>query len=483
MIHWILIGRILGLFLAAFGASMGIPAVYSLLTGGDDLAALTGSACLTSGVGAALWLGCRRARRELTQREGILLTVAVWLAASLFGSLPFVLAPGIDSITDAVFEATSGVTTTGASILAEVESLSRPTLLWRALSSWLGGMGIVVLVIAVLPLVGHGGMHLYRAEFSGAQSEKLTPRVAETATSLWGIYVALTLALVGLLVIAGMEPFDAVAHAFATLATGGFSTRTASIGAFSSPAIEYTTIAFMILGGASFILHYRALLERRPLSALRDHEFRHYLGVICFSTVAIAVSLYWQLDYASEKSLRTALFQVTSITTTTGFATDDFELWPPLGQLVLLVLMFTGGCTGSTASGMKISRILVLLKVVSREFKRMVERHGVFAVRLGGKVVPEPTIQSLLNLVYLAFMVNFVSCLLLAAVGVDVFTAISAVAASMFNIGPALGGVGPTDNYAALPTLAKWVLSFDMIAGRLEFYTMLVTVTPWFWRK
>ncbi len=483
MIHWILIGRVLGIFLAAFGASMGVPAVYSLATGGEDLAALSGAVCLTSGVGVALWLACRGARRELTQREGILLTVAVWLAASLFGSLPFVFAPGITSLTDAVFEATSGVTTTGASILPEVESLSRPILLWRALVMWLGGMGIVVLVIAVLPLVGHGGMHLYRAEFSGAQSEKLTPRVAETATSVWGIYVALTIALVVLLVVAGMEPFEAVAHAFTTLATGGFSTRTASIGAFGSPAIEFATTAFMILGGASFILHYRALLERRPLAALRDHEFRYYLGVICLATVTIAALLYWRQGYALEKSLRTALFQVSSITTTTGFTTDDFELWPPLGQLILLVLMFTGGCTGSTSSGMKISRMLVLFKVVSREFKRMVERHGVFAVRLGGKVVPEPTIQSLLNLVYLAFMVNFVSCLLLAAVGVDVFTTISAVAASMFNIGPALGGVGPTDNYSALPNLAKWVLTFDMIAGRLEFYTMLVTVTPWFWRK
>lgn len=483
MIRWTLIGRVLGLFLAAFGACMGIPLAYSLATGGEDLAALASSTCLTSGVGIALWLACRGARRELAQREGILLTVAVWLGASLFGSLPFMLAPGIDNVTDAVFEATSGVTTTGASILGSVESLSRPILLWRALSSWLGGMGIVVLVIAVLPLVGHGGMHLYRAEFSGAKSEKLTPRVAETATSLWSVYVALTGALVLLLAVAGMDPFDAVAHAFATLATGGFSTRTASIGAFNSAAIEYVTTAFMILGGASFILHYRALRERRPVAALRDHEFRHYLALIGLATLAVAALLYWRLGYAAEESLRTALFQVSSITTTTGFATDDFELWPPLGQLVLLVLMFTGGCTGSTASGMKVSRILLLFKVVSREFKRMVERHGVFAVRLGGRVVPESTIQSLLNLVYLAFMVNFVSCLLLAAVGVDVFTAISAVAASMFNIGPALGGVGPTDNYAALPTLAKWVLSFDMIAGRLEFYTMLVTLTPWFWRK
>ncbi len=483
MIRWTLIGRVLGLFLAAFGAAMSIPAAYSLATGGEDLAALCGAMAVTMGTGGLLWLLCRGRRRELTQREGILLTVAVWVGASLFGGLPFMFAPGIDTLTDAVFESTSGVTTTGASILQQVETLSKPILLWRALSSWLGGMGIVVLVIAVLPLVGHGGMHLYRAEFSGAKSERLTPRVAETAASLWWIYVALTAALAVILTIAGMRPFDAIAHAFTTLATGGFSTRTASIGAFGSPAIEYATILFMLLGGSSFILHYRALLERRPLVALRDHEFRHYLGAIGLASLVAAALLYSEHGFGLERAARTALFQVTSIMTTTGFATDDFELWPPLGQLILLVLMFTGGCTGSTASGMKISRILVLVNVVAREFKRMVERHGVFAVWLGGNVVPEATIQSLLNLVYLAFMVNFASCLALAALGIDVLTAISAVAASMFNIGPALGGVGPTDNYAGLPALAKWVLSFDMIAGRLEFYTLLVTVTPWFWRK
>ncbi len=483
MIHWAPIGRVAGLFLAAFGATMGLPVAYSVATGGEDLGPLAAAMAITVGTGGLLWTLARHAKRELTQREGILLTVFVWAGASVFGGLPFLLAPGIDSFTDAVFESASGVTTTGASILTDIEGLSRPVLLWRALSSWLGGMGIVVLVIAVLPLVGHGGMHLYRAEFSGAKSEKLKPRVAETATSLWGIYLALTAALCLLLMLAGLEPFDAVAHAFATLATGGFSTRAASIGAFASPAVEYITSFFMFLGGTSFILHYRAVLERRPLGALRDYEFRQYLATAAGATLVAFVLLHTQLGYGIERALRTSLFQVTSILTTTGFSTDDFELWPPLGQLILLVLMFTGGCTGSTAGGMKISRVALLAKVVSREFKRMVERHGVFAVRLGGRVIPEPTIQSLLNLVYLAFVVNFVSCLALAAVGVDVLTAISAVAASMFNIGPALGGVGPTDNYSHLPAVAKWVLSFDMIAGRLEFYTLLVTVTPWFWRK
>ena len=483
MIRWALIGRVLGLFLLAFGGSMAVPLVYSLATTGDDLVALAGSLGLTAFVGAGLWFVCRKATRELSLREGILVTVSVWLAAGLFGSLPFVFAPGIDTLTDAVFESVSGVTTTGASVLAEVEALSRPVLLWRALSSWLGGMGIVVLVIAVLPLVGLGGMHLYRSEFSGARSEKLKPRVAETATSLWGIYLALTAALFGLLMLAGLGPFDALAHAFGTLATGGFSTRTASIGAFEQPLVEYVTMLFMFLGGTSFVLHYRAILERRPVSALQDQEFRHYVGGVALAGAVTALLLYAQLDYPAEWAVRKGLFQVTSIMTTTGFTTDNFELWPPLGQLTLLALMFIGGCTGSTAGGMKVSRIAVLAKVVGREFKRMVERHGIFAVRLGRRVVPEPAIRGLLNLVHLALIVNFVSCLALAAVGVDVFTSIAAVAATMFNVGPALGAVGPAENYGHLPALAKWVLSFDMIAGRLEFYSLLVTVTPLFWRK
>ena len=483
MIRWALIGRVLGLFLLAFGGAMAVPLVYSLATTGEDLVALAGATGLTVAAGAVLWFVCREAKRELSLREGILVTVSVWLAAGLFGSLPFVFAPGIDTLTDAVFESVSGVTTTGASILAEVEALSRPVLLWRALCSWLGGMGIVVLMIAVLPLVGLGGMHLYRSEFSGARSEKLKPRAAETATSLWGLYLALTAAMFGSLMLVGLGPFDALAHAFGTLATGGFSTRTASIGAFEQPWVEYVTMLFMFLGGTSFVLHYRAFLERRPVSALRDQEFRHYVGGIALAGSVAALLLYTQLDYPAESAVRMGLFQVISIMTTTGFSTDNFELWPPLGQLTLLTLMFVGGCTGSTAGGMKVSRIAVLAKVVGREFKRMVERHGVFAVRLGRRVVPEPAIRGLLNLVYLAFIVNFVSCLALAAVGVDVFTSIAAVAATMFNVGPALGTVGPAENYGHLPALAKWVLSFDMIAGRLEFYTLLVTVTPLFWRK
>jgi trk system potassium uptake protein TrkH len=354
---------------------------------------------------------------------------------------------------------------------------------WRCFSHWLGGMGIVLLGIAILPLVGIGGMPLYRAEFSGAKSEKLKPRITETALALWRIYFALTLAEYLALRWAKMSPFDAVCHTFSTLGTGGFSTRTASIAAFDSTTVESIIIIFMLLAGMNFTLHYRLWMERRPKSFFADIELRFYLLIVFVASGAILLSLILQDQISLPTALRGSLFQVCSIMTTTGFVTADFELWSPLPQLILLALMFIGGCTGSTAGGMKASRILLLLKVVGREFKRMVERRGVFTVRLGSQSIPEHTIQSLLNLVYVAFLANFVSCLLLAVSGVDVLTSISAVAACIFNIGPGLGHVGPSEHYGHLPALAKWVLSMCMLAGRLEFYTVLIIFVPAFWRR
>jgi trk system potassium uptake protein TrkH len=283
--------------------------------------------------------------------------------------------------------------------------------------------------------------------------------------------------------LAGMTWFEAICHAFSTLGTGGFSTRSDSIGGFNSPLIEAIIIVFMLLAGVSFIQHYRLWVERNPRSLIQDFEFRYYIGTVLVATGIIATVLMVNNGYPIALAARNALFQVGAIVTTTGFVTDDFEVWHPLPQLILLALMFVGGCTGSTAGGMKTSRIVLLGRVVDREFKRMVERRGVFAVRLGDNVIAESTIQSLLNLVYLAFVVNFLACLCLAALGVDVLTSITAVAASMFNIGPGLGDVGPTDNYGGLPAMAKWVLAMCMIAGRLEFYTVLVILTPAFWRK
>jgi trk system potassium uptake protein TrkH len=482
VIHFRSIAFVFGQFLLALAGTMLVPLVYGLLVGASAQP-LIYSTLITLGCSGLLLLLLPRPTRDLNQREGLLLVVAVWLAVGFFGGLPFYFSPHFDSLTDAFFEAVSGFTTTGATVLSDVEVLSPPVQFWRCFSHWLGGMGIVLLGVAILPLVGHGGMHLYRAEFSGAKSEKLKPRIIETALAFWRIYFALSVVLFFLLRVAGMNGFDALCHTFSTLGTGGFSTRTASVAAFQSPLIESILIVFMLLAGISFVQHYRLWVERRPRMFFSDVETRYYLLLVLIATAVISLVLVANGGYDSFTAFRNALFQVASITTTTGFVTDDFEVWHPLPQLMLLALMFVGGCTGSTAGGMKTSRVVLLARVVDREFKRMVERRGVFAVRLGSEVYPESTIQSLLNLVYLSFVVNFASCLLLAAMGVDVLTSIAAVAASMFNVGPGLGGVGPLDNYGPLPGLAKWVLSGCMIAGRLEFYTVLVILTPAFWRK
>ena len=483
MIRFGAVAHVLGQFLVALAASMLLPWIYGLAADRMSSHALLVSALLTGTAGAVLWLALPRPSRDFTQREALLLVCAIWLAVAFFGGIPFWLSPQFANFTDAFFEAASGFTTTGATVLADVETLSRPIQLWRHFSHWLGGMGIVLLGIAILPLVGHGGMQLYRAEFSGARSEKLTPRIAETALALWKIYVALTVAEFAALSLAGLSAFDAICHTFSTLGTGGFSTRTASIAAFDSPLVEGILVTFMLLAGMSFVLQHRLWIERRPLRILGDVELRAYVAIIAAGTALVAVVLVDESGYAPAHAFRAAIFQVTSIVTTTGLVTEDFEAWRPLPQIVLLALMYVGGCTGSTAGGLKVSRVLLLAKVVDREFKRMVERRGVFAVRLGGHVIGEEAVQSLLSLVYLAFVVNFASVITLAALGVDVLSAIAAVAASMFNVGPALGTVGPLDNYGHLPALGKWILSLCMIAGRLEFYTVVVVLTPAFWRR
>lgn len=483
MIQLQAIRYVLGQFLVVFAATMLAPLAYGYFHGDDRLGDVFYPMVITLSAGAVLVLATPKPERELSQREGLLLAVSIWGAVSLFGALPFVFSPDFPTLTDAVFESVSGFTTTGSTVLGDVEVLTISVQFWRCFTHWLGGMGIVLLGVAVLPLVGHGGMFLYRAEFSGATSEKLKPRITETAMALWRIYFAMTATLYVILRLAGMDSFDALCHTFSTLGTGGFSTRTASVAGFQSPLIEYILIVFMVLAGISFIQQYRLWMERRPAAFFGDIEIRFYVLLVLVSALVITGVLVLQQGYEFEPGFRAALFQVASIITTTGFATDDFESWLPLPQLLLLALMFVGGCTGSTSGGLKVSRILLLARVVDREFKRMVERRGVFAVRLGGQVIPEPAVQSLLNLIYLAFVVNFVSCLALAAMGVDVLTSIAAVAASMFNIGPGLGEVGPLDNYGHLPTMAKWVLCGDMIAGRLEFYTVIVILTPAFWRK
>ena len=483
MIRPIAVLRALGWFLVVLAATMLVPVLWGLARGTGGWVPLVQAAALTAAAGGALAAACRHATRELSQREALLLVVAVWFAAAAFGGLPFLLTPHFAGFTDTFFEAASGFTTTGASILANVEVLPEPLQFWRHFTHWIGGMGIVLLVIAILPVVGHGGMQLYRAEFSGARSDRLKPRIAETAMALWKIYVVLSIAEFVLLRLVGLDPFDAICHTFATLGTGGFSTKAASVGGFGNPAAEWIITLFMFLAGMSFIQHYRLFRERRWRSVLGDYEIRAYTLLVILATAGIAASLVWQTGFGVERAVRGAAFQVVSIATTTGFASENYELWSPLSHVVLLLLMYIGGCTGSTAGGIKISRAVLLARVVSRELKRMVERRAVFAIRLGGEAIPEHVVQSVLNLVYLALLVNAVGMVLLAAAGVDVLTSITAVVACMFNIGPGLGLVGPAEHYGHLPALAKWVLSTAMIAGRLEFYTLIVVLSPTFWRR
>jgi trk system potassium uptake protein TrkH len=483
LIHFKTVGHALGQFILALSAVLLLLLVYAVIVRDDGVGPFAAAMAASTVVGLALIRWSGRPTRNIGTREALLLVVSVWISISLLGAIPFYLSPHFSGFTDAFFESASGFTTTGATILARVEVLPNSIQLWRHFTHWLGGMGVVLLGIAVLPLVGHGGMQLYRAEFSGARSEKLTPRIRETALALWKVYVGLTLAQIIALRLAGMTTFEAACHAFSTLGTGGFSTLTSSVAGFNSPLIEYIIVIFMLLAGVSFVQHYRLWIERRAKPVLSDFEVRAYFGLAALSTVVVGITLMLTGTGGVERAFRDALFQVTSIMTTTGFMTSDFELWHPLPQLILLMLMFAGGSTGSTAGGLKTARVVLLRQVVNREFRRMAERRGVFAVRLGGRVVPEDTVRTLLNFVYLALLVNFAACMLLAAFGIDVLTAITAVAACMFNVGPGLGGVGPADNYGHLPAAVKWILSACMMAGRLEFYTLLVIFTPAFWRK
>ncbi len=483
MIHWNIVLRFLSFILFGEAFSLLLPLGIAIAYRDIGLRPLLLSLAVTAAAAMLLRRFSRRSDEELSHRDGLLLVTLSWLVICVFGAIPFRLSPFYPTATDALFESVSGFTTTGATILASVEVLPRSLQFWRCFTHWVGGMGIILLGIAVLPLMGVGGIELYQAEFSGARSEKLTPRIAETAKALWKIYVAFGVLEYAALRLAGMDWLDSLCHTFSTMGTGGFSTRNISVEAFHSPVIEAILILFMLLAGVNFTLHYRLLVQGSVRRITADSEFRLYLLVISGTTLAIAASLVFVAGTHPASAARQALFQVSSIMTTTGFSSANFEIWPHFAQLLLIALMFIGGCAGSTAGGLKVGRIALLFKVVARQFHRVINRRGVYAVRLGGTPVHEATIQGLLNLIHLALLVNFAASLILTACGLDILTSITAVVACMFNVGPGLGAIGPYDNYGTMPDLAKWVLTVCMLAGRLEFYTVIVLFTPAYWRK
>ena len=468
---------------AVFGALMLAPVAVSLVFGESDWKAFLISSMVTAAIGVVgTLLAPPGTDQRIGNREGMAITTLGWTACALFGALPFLLAGSLRTPADAVFETMSGLTTTGATVLADVEAQSHAILFWRSFLHWLGGMGIVVLSIALLPGLQVGGSQLFRAEVPGPLPDRLEPRIRETARRLWGIYILLTVGQTVLLRLFGMSLFDAVTHTFGTVATGGFSTANKSLEAWNSPAIHLTVTAFMFLAGMNFTLHYRALRgDLQPIS--KDDELKTYAGIVLAAIALISLDLLAHSSYGLWNTLRHSAFQVVSVITTTGFTTVNYDVWPPLSRAILLLLMFVGGSAGSTGGAIKVVRVNVLAKHSIRELKRAVYPRRVTVIRLNGKAVPEEVSSAVLAFVILYLSVFLLAMLAMSAMGLDFVSAVGAVAATLGNIGPGFGLVGPACNYSAVPAIGKWLLSFCMLVGRLEVYTVLSMLVPGFWRR
>ncbi len=466
---------LLGRLLLALTAALAAPTIVAYVHRGEDWWSFLYAGLLAGVVGITLERTFAQPKNfPFGRREAFVLVAAAWVTASLVGALPYIFHYGISFWIDAIFESTSGFTTTGASIMTDIEGQPRGILLWRSLSHWLGGMGIIVLGIAVLPKLAIGGMELLGAEAPGPVTEKLTPRIAQTAKALWGIYALLTAAVALTLWLLGVGSFDAINHAFSTIATAGFSTLDASVGGFNRPAVEMVIVVFMILAGANFALHFQ-LLRGRPGPLFRDAEFRLYLTVIASATVLIAADLMINGGVGSLlEAVRLSSFQSTAIVTTTGFSTADFDQWPHFSRALLFLLMFVGGCAGSTSGSVKVVRGMIVLKKLAIDLKRLVRPRAVYPIRIGKRAIPEGVVTSVTTFMLLFVSIFAAGGLILSLMGLDMVTAYSASAAALGNIGPGQGLVGPAQNYAVLPGAAKLLLTGMMIVGRLELYTVLV---------
>ena len=421
-------------------------------------------------------------RSQPSFKDGFLFVVGGWGMVALLGALPFYLSGTIPSFCDAYFEAISGFTTTGASILTEIQSLPRSILYWRSLTHWLGGMGIVVLTVAILPLLGVGGLQLVKAEAPGPTVDKITPRIAETAKYLWYIYLGMTVMETLLLVGGGMGFLNALTHTFGTVATGGFSTMNASVAHFDSAYIDWVITFFMVAAGMNFVLHFR-LLTGNVQTLFTNTELKAYLLIFVSATLMVAYKLHLEVYQGFAEALRYAAFQVASILTTTGYATADYEKWPYMAQAVLFLLMFVGGCSGSTGGGIKVIRIVTLFKQAVNEMKYLIHPKAVFPLRFSGHVVRKNIVYAISGFFFLYITILLLVTFVVSLAGVDLLSAVSTALATVGNIGPGFGVIGPTKHYAHFPDFVKWVLSFAMMAGRLELYTVLVLFTPMFWRR
>ncbi|MFH1321377.1 MAG: potassium transporter TrkG [Bacteroidota bacterium] len=484
MINTKIIANLLGLLLIIISLLMFTVIPFSIYYQSNDVIAMLGSGAITFLAGFLLWKykgKSKNCNNSLGKREGYIIVALGWIVMALFGSLPYIFSGAIPNMTNAFFETISGFTTTGASILNDIEAMPKGILFWRSMTQWIGGMGIIVMTIAILPILGIGGMQLFVAEVPGPTSDKIHPRIKETAKRLWAIYLLLTLLLIGFLMIGGMSFYDAINHAFTTMPTGGFSTKQASIAYFQSPFIHYIIIVFMFITGANYTLIY-FIFNGKFRKLRQNEEFKIYVMTLVILTIVITSVLYIVSFEGIEKSFRVALFQVVSIVTTTGFVTADYTSWTPFITIIFLIMMFIGGCAGSTSGSIKIVRHLTLAKNCMLEFKRLLHPRAVIPVKLNSMVVAPNIMTNILVFILIYVIIFVVSSAFISLCGLDIKSSIGAVASTLGNVGPGIGTVGPIDNYYHVSAIGKWFLSFLMLLGRLELFTVLILFTPYFWK-
>ncbi len=475
------ISNVVGVLLIILGLTMLTCIPFSYLYDETDLWALGASGGLSILVGGLFWSYNRRSSASVNKREGYLIVLLAWVFMTIFGALPYYFS-GVCGITDSIFESMSGLTTTGASIFTDIEGLSHGMLLWRSLSQWIGGMGIIVLTIALFPLLGIGGIELFVAESPGPTSTKIHPRIKETAKSLWILYCGFTTLLSVILYFEGMEGFDALNHGLTTMATGGFSTKNASIAHFNSPLIEYTISFFMLLAGTNYAVIYLMLKGKFKLSWKND-EFRFYIRLLIGLALLLTLAIFNVTHMDIEESFRKGTFMLISMVTTTGFVSADYTSWHSGLTMVFFLLLFTGGCAGSTAGGIKIIRHYILMRNTFYEFKRILHPRAMIRVKFNNAMV-SGTIMTHILVFILVYLVTFIfGSLVLTILGVDFISAIGATATCLGNVGPAIGDVGPLNNFADIPESAKGFLLLIMLIGRLELFTVIIVFTPYFWRN
>ncbi|MFV9484232.1 potassium transporter TrkG [uncultured Christiangramia sp.] len=494
-LNYQIILHVMGLLLLCNGGFMLLATLVSYIYDDGVTLEISTAALVTLFTGTLLMFTTRGHSKEVKKREGYIIVTFGWIFMALSGSLPYLISESIPTFTNAFFETMSGYTTTGASILNDIEAIPKGILFWRSLTHWIGGMGIIVLAIAILPLLGIGGMQLFSAESPGPSADKLKPRITDTAKRLWLIYVSYTVAETILLWVAGMTFFDAINHAFSTLSTGGFSTKNASLAYWNdNPAIQYIIILFMLLAGSNFVLSYFAF-KGQVQKILHDDEFKWYMFFIFGFTAISALVVYFQADVAissiehpmvwgeAESAFRHSLFQVLTVITTTGFVSADYTMWTPFLTILYFGLFFLGGSAGSTAGGVKVMRHIIMIKNGIIEFKRTLHPNAILPVRFNGKSISKEIVFNILGF-FILYMLSFIiGAVVFAGMGLDFQTAIGGAASSLGNIGPAFGGLSPVNNFDILSDFGKWWSAFLMLIGRLELFTVLIILTPFFWRN